>query len=948
MPHPGRFSPERWQAISALLDQSLELSPGERTTWLAELRAENPELAADVESLLGQREAVSREGFLAGSPDMPPPSLAGHLVGAYTLRSPIGAGGMGNVWLADRSDGRFEGRAAVKLLNLALVSPVGQERFRREGSMLARLAHPGIARLLDAGVSPTGQPYLVLEYVEGRRIDAFAEAKQLTIEDRIGLLLQVLSAVGHAHANLIVHRDLKPSNILVTEDGTAKLLDFGIGKLLETEGAEGLDSLTRDERVLTLQYAAPEQIRGDLVTTATDTHAVGLLLYELVTGRRAWETAGRTYAEIERIVCEQDPVRPSRIARRVGSDLDAIVMKALRKEPARRYPSAQAMEDDLRRFLEGRPVLARPDTAAYRVRKFLGRHRTGAAVVAVLVGLLAGGVVRERALRARAEGEARKAAAVKDYLVSVFEVSDPFGQPDPEGGKATARVLLDRGAARLDASLANSPEAQTDLRGVLGWVYSRLGAYEAGEPLLRRALEEKRARYGTRSLAVADAADKLGAALAELDRLDEAEALLHEALALRRELLGNRHSDTATSLNSLATLLQARNRFDAAEPLFREAVAIRRGIMGDSQLCADSLNNLALLLFLRDRFDEAEPLYREAIAIGVRASGEDHVLHTITRQNLAQVQVVRGQIDEAVGLLRTSLVTKRRILGDSHPSVTIHLNNLGFILASEKGELAEAEALIREALAGDRKTWGERHSFVAESLDNLATVHRLKGDFDEAERTYREVLEMNRSLFGPEHGRVAKNLGNIALTLHMKGDVAGALLLYRESLAMYGRVVGEKHSRYTLVATNLGKALRESGQAAEAADLLRAVSGRLDAANMGQRVAFIKAQLALGRALTDLGRTEEALPMVERALEMSRQRFGERDWRTGEANLAVGACLAASGDPERAEPLLRDALGQLAGQKRAQPTLVRAAEAQLASVGRALGAGGPERVTATR
>jgi eukaryotic-like serine/threonine-protein kinase len=927
---PQRLGPERWRAVSPHLDRAFDLAGEERDAFLRSLREQDPQVAADLETLLARREALSRDGFLedpvASWPDR---TLAGQTIGAYTLRSLIGQGGMGSVWLAERSDGRFQGQAAVKLLNLALLSPTGQERFRREGSMLARLTDPGIARLLDAGVSPGGQPYLVLEYVEGQPIGAFAAARGLDTDARIGLVLQVLAAVGHAHANLIVHRDIKPSNILVTAEGTAKLLDFGIGKLLGGEE----ESLTRDDRALTLEYAAPEQMTGGAITTATDTHAIGLLLYELLTGRRAYETKGRTPSEVERLVCQEVPTRPSQVMRGVGGDLDAIVMKALRKEPGRRYPSAATMEDDLRRYLDGRPVLARPDSTRYRFRKFVGRHRTGVAVGMAIAALLVAGAVRERALRARAEAEARKAAAVKDYLVTVFEVSDPFGRPDPHGGEATARTLLDRGASRLDASLAGQPEALTELRGVLGWVYSRLGAFDSAARLLERALAEKRALYGNQSLAVAEAADRLGDALGSLNRFDEAEPLLREALAIRRQRLGDESAETAKSLDSLATLLQARNDYVQAEALFREALALRRAIYGNAhRLVAESLNNLGVLLYLRGRYDEAEPLYREALAVHLAQRGEEHPLTTITMQNLAQVQSNRGEVDESIALYRRSLASKRKILGNTHPNVTIHLNNLGITLANERHELAEAEALIREALAGDRQTFGERHSYVAESLDNLATVLRLKGDFDEAERTYRQALEMNRGLFGAEHARIGKNLGNLAMTRHARGDLPGALGLYRESIGIYERLVGRTHPRYLTLSIGLGKALRESGQALEAEAILREIAGRLDPANSVQRGPFILAQVALGQALVARGRANEARPLLERALPLARQRFGDRDWRTGEASLALGACLAAAGEYERAEPLLRDASERLEPQARARPALAQAARTALESV----------------
>lgn len=952
------LDPALWRALSPLIDKALDLEPAGRAELLASLRPASSELAATLEELLAEHDRVVAGRFLETQLD--PGGLRfpvnGQTIGAYTLERPLGAGGMGTVWLGRRSDGRFDGVVAVKLLNLALLDEFGQERFRREGTLLARLSHPNIARLLDAGVGASGQPYLVLEYVEGKRVDTYADERRLSIVERVRLVVDVLAAVGHAHANLIVHRDLKPSNILVTADGTAKLLDFGIGKLLASEGRETLDTLTRDGRALTPDFAAPEQVRGGAVVLATDVYSVGVLLYLLLTGRRPYELTARSASEIDRIVCETAPLRPSatfeshatasddqnaraaargttpsRLRRRLRGDLDTIVMKALRKEPERRYQTAAALHDDLRRFLNGHPVLARPDSVGYRVRKFAGRHRSGVAVAAVLLALVAGGVIRERTLRARAEAEADKARTVEEYLVSVFDVANPFATLGSRGDDVTARTLLDRGAARVDSSLSAQPEVQAELRGVLGNVYTNLGLFDAAERLLRRALEQQRTLYGDRHVSVATTMDRLGEVLRRKSRVDEAEALLREALAQRRVLLGDVHADTAESMDHLATLLQERTDYGAAEPLFREAVAVRRTIYGpDHEAVAASLNNLGLLLHMKASDDQTERLYREALAIYVRRMGEDHPSTAQTAHNLAQVLEESGRFAEAEALYRRALAAKRKTLGNAHPSVTVNLNNLANLLAQKQGRLDEAESLVREALALDRQIFREPHAYVAESLRRLGIVQRLKGDFDDAERTYREALAMNRSLFGAEHLRIASNLNQIALTLQAKGNLAAALTLFRESLAQYRRLVGEQHVNYATVTNNLSKALREDGNPTEAERLFRVAVNRFDITKRAQREQFIAAHIGLGRALTDQGRASEAVPLLERALVMSRDRFGPDDWRTSEAQLALGIGLLGSGQIARGESLLRDASTNILLYRRAQPRLALQAEEALA------------------
>src|SRR5215213_6199255 len=486
-----------------LLDEALDLSAAERTAWLARLSIEQPTVAREVEKLLAAEAELDARGFLVTGEA---PTLAGRRVGAYTLERPLGQGGMGTVWLARRSDGRFEGTAAIKLLNLALLDPVGAERFRREGTVLARLNHPHIARLLDAGVTNGGQPYLVLEHVEGVRIDRYCDDHQLPPEQRIALFLDVLGAVAQAHANLIVHRDLKPSNILVGSQGTVKLLDFGIAKLLE-EGASGADASTLTDiggRALTPEYAAPEQVTGEPVTTATDVYALGVLLYVLLTGRHPTGEGSRSATEHLRGILEVEPQRPSsvvedaaatlrsasaaRLRRIYAGDLDNIVLKALRKRADDRYATVGALGADLRRYLGHEPVSARPDSAGYRLRKFIRRNRLPvAAGSAIALGLLIG-IVRERELRGRAEAEARKAVAVQDYLVSVFGAADPLAPPESRPEETTARALLDHGAARIDTALGGEPEVRATLRTALGQVYVNLALYDKAASQFDRAL----------------------------------------------------------------------------------------------------------------------------------------------------------------------------------------------------------------------------------------------------------------------------------------------------------------------------------------------------------------------------------------------------------------------------------------------------------------------------
>jgi serine/threonine-protein kinase len=588
-------TPAQVPSLRSLLEETLDLEPLEREAFLARLRATHPERAVELERLLAAEADLDASRFLlvpSWSEDGPVlPGLAGLRLGAYTLERLLGKGGMGTVWLGRRSDGRYEATAAVKLFNLALLDAVGAERFRREGTLLARLSHPHIARLLDAGVTDGGLPYLVLEHVTGTRIDHYCDERRLAPEARLRLMLDVLGAVAHAHANLIVHRDLKPSNILVTDDGVVKLLDFGIAKLLEAERAGEATTLTDvGGRALTPEYAAPEQVSGGVITTATDVYALGVLLFVLLAGRHPIADDGGAAARL-RAVLEDEPHRlssvlraeaaskrgtsPERLRRLYAGDLGNIVAKTLRKDPAERYGTVGALAEDIRRYLAHEPVRARPDSWRYRAAKFVRRNRAAVAVGILAALALVAAVARERHLRALAETETRKAGAVEEFLIGVFAAADPFAPARGHPRALTTRSQLEGGEGRVDTLLTTQAEIRTDLRAALGRVYASVGSYDKAVAQLRQALDERRALYGPRHPEVAVVLDALGQALGKQGRFTEAESLLREAVSQRRELHGSRSLATAQSLDHLAMLLRERGDAAAAAPLSREVEAIR-------------------------------------------------------------------------------------------------------------------------------------------------------------------------------------------------------------------------------------------------------------------------------------------------------------------------------------------------------------------------------------
>jgi serine/threonine protein kinase len=601
---------DRWQEVSPYLDQALGLPEQERSTWLESIRTTNPKLGTLLESVLDEYDVLQKEEFLGKDPDavLKSAGLAGQQVGAYTLLSEIGKGGMGSVWLAERNDGRFERQVAIKFLHIGFAGHSGEERFRREGSILGSLSHPHIAELIDAGVSSTGQPYLVLEYVAGEHMDRYSDQHRLDVEARIGLFLEVLDAVAHAHSNLIVHRDIKPSNVLVGNDGHLKLLDFGIAKLLEDEVTGAATTLLTAEggRPMTPEYAAPEQLRGGAVTTGTDVYGLGVLLHLLLTGRHPAGAGPHSHADLVKSIVEVEPVRasetlatnrsktelivanaakrgttPEKLQRQLSGDLDNIIAKALKKDPQERYMSAIALADDLRRYLRNEPISARPDTIAYRAAKFVRRNRApvvlaSLALIAALMGVI-GITIQARTARIQRDFALRqveRSAALNGFHEFLLSDAAPSGRP------LTVHGLLDRAQQIIARRHSANDPNRVELMVSIGRQYLDQDIADRARELLNEAYRLSR-KQSDASLRAA-AACALASSLARDEKLSQAEGLYKDGL---RELpeVPQFALERVSCLQSGTEIALERNQVSEAVARAEAAQQVLRGSPFDSE-----------------------------------------------------------------------------------------------------------------------------------------------------------------------------------------------------------------------------------------------------------------------------------------------------------------------------------------------------------------------------
>jgi serine/threonine-protein kinase len=850
-----------WQRIQDLFSTALEQPAVEREAFVRDA-AEDSVIADAVLALLSAHDRPGRldgivERTSGGLPDPVPES-----VGAYRIVRLLGRGGMGSVYLAERADGQFEHRVALKVLRSDRSGEAWRRRFLTERQILAQLVHTNIAWLLDGNVTETGSPYLVMEYVEGLPILEYCDQHRLTIEQRLALFLDVCAAVGYAHRKLIVHRDLKPGNILVTNTGVAKLLDFGIAKLLDPDPALAHDSTVTGMRLMTPDYASPEQVRGERVGTASDVYQLGLLLYELLTGRRPYRVAGRSPNEIEHEILSADPPRPSnaitlpaasddpamrdagdlarargttapRLGKLLSGDLDQIVLKSLRKEPEQRYGSATEFADDVRRHLDGRPVLARRGTRRYRASRFVRRHRVGVAAALLLAVTLGAGILgtlwqaakaREQASiaaleRDRARLEAEKANRIATFLTDLFDVA---GEGDVRTDTLRLLPVLERGARRVREELADQPEVLSAALVTISDLYEKLGRYEEAREYAEAALAERRAVLPSGHPDIGEALDNLTGLRIDLGELADAATTGEEAVALRRANLAASPEDSttraraATSMHNLAVILWRQRKLERADSLESEAIALY-ALMGDSSsnVLANSLDVLGVVRQDQGRPDDAVEFARKALDIRRSNVAAPHFLLAVGMNNVATALLAAKRPEEAEPLLVESLAMRRELLGDEHPQVANAIHNLG-ALYKDLGRDAEAIANYTTALEMRRRLLGSTHLDVALSLSSMGLLHHERGHYAEALPLFREALPLWRRGLGERHGislRTQGFIGDCLAHLDRFEEAERELLKALEGMLEF---VGDSHSETRRVKRFLEAMYTAWGKPAEA------------------------------------------------------------------------------------------------------------------------------------
>ncbi len=831
----------RWQKIQTLFHEAADVPEADQRIFLESRCAGDPALLSEVLILLEEdaRGASLLDGdigevahqILHYSPGAP---LTFKEFGPYRILKTLGEGGMGIVYLAERED--LGSQVAIKILRDAWLSPVRRELFAAEQRTLARLNHPSIARLYDADTSLDGSPFFVMEYVEGVPLAQYCDKNNCSIHGRLRLFRAVCEAVLYAHQHAVIHRDLKPSNVLVKNDETVRLLDFGIAKHLESLG-DSADKTMTGLRLMTPAYAAPEQIRGEQVGIHTDVYSLGVILYELLTGRLPFDLANRTPAQAEKVLTEQAAEKPSTALERLAglqqcdqidsisksawADLDVLCLTAMHKDPQRRYRSVEAFIRDIDHYLKGEPLEARPDTAGYRLRKFITRNRRPVAAVAASLTLVAGLVilftVRLAIARNAALAEAARTQRIQKFMTNLFQGGDASAGP---ADSLRVVTLLDRGVQEAQ-SLNAEPEVQAELYGTLGTLYQKLGKLEQANTLLDSSLQERKSLYGSDAAPVAESLVAVGLLRADQAHLTEAEKLVREGLAMSKRHLPPDHPAVAKATAALGIVLEDRGSYDEAIKTLEEAVRMQSSKGGATPEVAASLYELASTHFYAGHYDISESLNERLLPMYRRIYGERHPRVADVLINLGAIKYDLGHYPEAEKYDRQALDIVQAWYGKDNPETASDLTILARALVRENRD-DEAADLLQQSLAIKEQVYGKVHPSVASTLNELGTVALRQGKNGAAEQYFLRMVDIYREVYGVHHYLFAVALSNVGSVYTSREEWPRAEKIYRQAIPIFTESQSANHINTGIARIKLGRSLLRQNRYAEAETETRA------------------------------------------------------------------------------------------------------------------------------
>lgn len=827
----------RWQEVEALFHQAADLKEPERSAFLCEKCKDDEALLAEVLSLLQEDQPSSTlldknlaevAERILNSKDSTHPGP--RELGPYLVERVLGEGGMGVVYLAARED--IGSQVAIKVLRDAWLSPARRERFASEQRTLAQLNHPGIARLYDADSLADGTPWFAMEYVEGERLTEYCARHKSTIPERLKLFREICEAVQYAHRHAVIHRDLKPSNILVKEDGSARLLDFGISKHLESLDMAAEQTMT-GLRLMTPAYAAPEQIRGERVGIHSDVYSLGVILYELLTGRLPFDFTSCSPREAEALVEKSEPVKPSVLVKHAGehsqipiaarqygrqawSDLDVLCLTAMHKDPQRRYASVEALVRDVDHFLKSEPLEARPDSLRYRLSKFVGRNRVAvystAAVTFLVLALVIFFTVRLARARNAALSEAARTLRIQKFMQNLFSGGDEVAGP---ADNLRVVALLDRGV--LEArGLDSEPQVQADLYQTLGNLYQRLGKVDQADSLFRSALEKRKSLYGPDSAPVADTLVATALLRADQAQLEEAEKLARDGLAMSQRHYPVSHPAVAKATTALGQILENRGSYDAAIQLLETSVKSQSTSgSADSPELTDSLYELANAHFYAGHYDQSKQLNEKVLELHRKQYGENHPAVAEDLINLGAIQFDLGNYAEAEKFDRQALAITRAFYGEQSPNTATHLTMLARALVRQT-RYEEAAPLLHQALAIQESAYGPSHPRVASALNEAGSLALQTKNYSEAESDFSRMEAIYRSVYGDNHYLIAIAQSNRASVYLGREEWKRAEELYREVVRRFMETLSAKHINTGIARIKLGRAIVRQKRFAEA------------------------------------------------------------------------------------------------------------------------------------